>query len=222
MLSSLRVSSRLLKPGRFPATGPRGISSNHSEPVTLQSETQFKPFNSAIGKLEGCNKDNCGNKDNSQNDGPLYETVLRRPADCGKHVAESETPTQPSNRERRTVFIGTLKQWEKARAAPGSRLLHRQILITGGSSGIGYAIAKRCVEEGATSVAILSRSDTRASQAIARIKRETGLSDAPIWAVIGDLADHEMLVEDLGREGPTRWVSFQHLQEPPHHASVLL
>ena len=206
MLSSLRVSSRLLKPGRFPATGPRGISSNHSEPVTLQSETQFKPFNSAIGKLEG------GNKDKSQN---------------GKHVAESETLTeqtrpQPSNRERRSIFIGTLKQWEKARAAPGSRLLHRQILITGGSSGIGYAIAKRCVEEGATSVAILSRSDTRASQAIARIKRETGLSDAPIWAVIGDLADHEMLVEDLGREGPTRWVSFQHLQEPPHHASVLL
>ena len=45
----------------------------------------------------------------------------------------------------------------------------RKALITGGSSGIGFAIAKRLVQEG-TSVGILARDSARLNQAVTKLK----------------------------------------------------
>ena len=83
---------------------------------------------------------------------------------------------------------------QKAQNAPGVRMLHRKVLVTGGSSGIGLATAKRLVLEGASSIAIVSRSGDNAQRALDVIREETRLIDAPVWGLVGDIQDHKKLL----------------------------
>ncbi|KAJ5200698.1 hypothetical protein N7491_008496 [Penicillium cf. griseofulvum] len=52
---------------------------------------------------------------------------------------------------------------------PGNRLAGRKCLITGGTSGIGFAIAERFLQEGASTVILVGRSQTRLKEAAAKL-----------------------------------------------------
>ncbi|CAG8934414.1 unnamed protein product [Penicillium salamii] len=51
----------------------------------------------------------------------------------------------------------------------GNRLSGRKCLITGGTSGIGYAIAERFLQEGASTIVLVGRSQERLEQAALRL-----------------------------------------------------
>ncbi|CRL28232.1 Short-chain dehydrogenase/reductase SDR [Penicillium camemberti] len=53
---------------------------------------------------------------------------------------------------------------------PGNRLAGRKCMITGGTSGIGFAIAERFLQEGASTIVLVGRSQTRLEEAAAKLK----------------------------------------------------
>ncbi|CAG8360832.1 unnamed protein product [Penicillium salamii] len=59
---------------------------------------------------------------------------------------------------------------------PGNRLSGRKCLITGGTSGIGYAIAERFLQEGASTIVLVGRSQERLEQAALRLAPFTNTS----------------------------------------------
>ena len=76
-----------------------------------------------------------------------------------------------------------------AKHTSSSRCRNRGVLLTGGTGGIGFAIAKRLVEEGAGRIVVISRNTDRAHEAIAKIKEQTSLHDAPLTPFIADITD---------------------------------
>lgn len=72
-------------------------------------------------------------------------------------------------------------------------------LVTGGSSGIGKAVAARLVEEGAT-VAIASRSEDKLRAAADEIADATGTAPSTHVCDLTRLEDVENLIADLHRE----------------------
>ncbi|CAG8903425.1 unnamed protein product [Penicillium egyptiacum] len=56
---------------------------------------------------------------------------------------------------------------------PGNRLAARKCMITGGTSGIGFAIAERFLQEGASTIVLVGRSQTRLEEAAAKLKSVT-------------------------------------------------
>ncbi|CAI7591484.1 unnamed protein product [Penicillium viridicatum] len=53
---------------------------------------------------------------------------------------------------------------------PGNRLAGRKCMITGGTSGIGFAIAERFLQEGASTIVLVGRSQTRLEEAAAKLE----------------------------------------------------
>ncbi|OQE44735.1 hypothetical protein PENCOP_c002G06621 [Penicillium coprophilum] len=51
----------------------------------------------------------------------------------------------------------------------GNRLTGRKCMVTGGTSGIGFAIAERFLQEGASTVVLVGRSQTRLEEAAAKL-----------------------------------------------------
>jgi NAD(P)-dependent dehydrogenase (short-subunit alcohol dehydrogenase family) len=56
----------------------------------------------------------------------------------------------------------------------------RSILLTGGTSGIGLAVARRAVLEGASHVIIVTRNASKGRDAVQTVKETTGFPDAPV------------------------------------------
>ncbi|KAJ5195838.1 hypothetical protein N7449_006317 [Penicillium cf. viridicatum] len=52
---------------------------------------------------------------------------------------------------------------------PGNRLAGRKCMITGGASGIGFAIAERFLQEGASTIVLVGRSQTRLKEAATKL-----------------------------------------------------
>ncbi|KAJ5813079.1 hypothetical protein N7447_010102 [Penicillium robsamsonii] len=52
---------------------------------------------------------------------------------------------------------------------PGNRLSGRKCMITGGTSGIGFAIAERFLQEGASTIVLVGRSQTRLEEAATKL-----------------------------------------------------
>lgn len=52
----------------------------------------------------------------------------------------------------------------------GSRLAGRKCMITGGASGIGFAIAERFLQEGASTIVLVGRSQTRLEEAATKLE----------------------------------------------------
>ena len=59
-------------------------------------------------------------------------------------------------------------------ASAGARLQGTRVLVTGAASGIGRAVAERCVQEGAT-VAVLDLEPNAAERACAAVGAELAL-----------------------------------------------
>ncbi|KEF53061.1 uncharacterized protein A1O9_10969 [Exophiala aquamarina CBS 119918] len=62
----------------------------------------------------------------------------------------------------------------------------RSILLTGGTSGIGLAVAQRAVLEGASHVIIVTRTASNGSNAVQKVTEATGLPDAPVSYMSND------------------------------------
>lgn len=71
------------------------------------------------------------------------------------------------------------------------RLQGRACLITGGTSGIGYAIAKRFIEEGVAKVILVGRSETRLQTAAGQLEEsfKTNSETAPRAEIVLHVAD---------------------------------
>ena len=131
-------------------------------------------------------------------------------------TAKNSVP-DPNLSEYQNRFLSNLSNCRKARAAPGTRALDRTAVVTGGTSGIGYAVAKRLVLEGATWVVVVTRSESRGTAAIERIKEETGLADAPIQILEYDYGEGDSsgrTTELLKRLVSTRKPSLLFAQRP--------
>ena len=71
-----------------------------------------------------------------------------------------------------------------------NRFSNRIILITGGSSGIGYAVGKRLANEGAKCI-LVARSKSRLSQAVNELPGNDHLT------IAADCKDEQLLVNKL-------------------------
>jgi len=80
--------------------------------------------------------------------------------------------------------------------ASGEYLKGKNILITGGSSGIGFAIAEACLRNGAN-VAIAGRDQTRLDQARSLLKQKVRDSECSVFSLVIDVQDVECLEDKL-------------------------
>jgi NAD(P)-dependent dehydrogenase (short-subunit alcohol dehydrogenase family) len=88
---------------------------------------------------------------------------------------------------------------EGSTARNATRFLGRTVIITGGSKGLGFAIAERMLAEGA-SVLITARSRHPLDDAVARL--EVGHRD--VFGIAGDVAD-ESVLDDIVTQALDRW-----------------
>ncbi|CAI7662565.1 unnamed protein product [Penicillium manginii] len=105
------------------------------------------------------------------------------------------------------------------RFQPANRLTGRTCMVTGGSSGIGYAIAERFLQEGASSIILVGRSQKRLQDAADNLNASTGIStgatittgelnvgkDAPsrIRLLVGDIGEAASWMRELEKEMAT-------------------
>lgn len=99
-----------------------------------------------------------------------------------KDVVHGSSGPMPANASS-DYSIGNEARWKsfkRAKGTSGSMCLGRSILLTGGTSGIGLAVAKRAVLEGASHVIIVTRNASKGSDAVQTVKETTGFPDAPV------------------------------------------
>ncbi|KAJ6133885.1 hypothetical protein N7523_000207 [Penicillium sp. IBT 18751x] len=87
-----------------------------------------------------------------------------------------------------------------------NRLSGRTCMITGGTSGIGFAIAERFLQEGATTIILVGRSQERLQAAAGRLDisknngdNATGISDK-VRLLVGDVGDIASWKHELEKE----------------------
>lgn len=73
----------------------------------------------------------------------------------------------------------------------GTSCRGRSVLLTGGTSGIGLAVAEQLVKAGAGRVLILTRDADRGAQTVQHIKASTGLEDAPVSVLAADITNKD-------------------------------
>lgn len=80
--------------------------------------------------------------------------------------------------------------------AHGNRLSGKRALVTGGSRGIGAAIARRLADDGAA-VAVNYRADTRAADQLVAQLRDSGATAASFQADVSDPAQVKNMVREV-------------------------
>lgn len=70
----------------------------------------------------------------------------------------------------------------------GPRLPGKVCVITGGTSGLGFATTKECIKEGAAVVSITGRDQARVDKAVDEVKEEVQGVDRP-YVVVGRVCD---------------------------------
>lgn len=77
------------------------------------------------------------------------------------------------------------------------RLTEKVAIVTGGSQGIGAAVAKRLASEGASVAIVYSRNDDAAGQVVGDIEADGGRAEA-IRADCSKVADIQRLIDEVG------------------------
>lgn len=96
---------------------------------------------------------------------------------CSYHVGVTRQPPLHSPRYTSRSFSSQPNISDSsATFQPGNRLSGRKCLITGGTSGIGYAIAERFLQEGASTIVLVGRSHKRLEEAASRLAPFTNKS----------------------------------------------
>lgn len=93
------------------------------------------------------------------------------------------------------IYVGLL--WFLSEKVPNFDLKAKNVLITGGSSGIGLATARLLLKEGAKNIAIVSRKQSLLDEAKAQLERlgaETG-NEFNIYSYSADVSDYKAMVE---------------------------
>lgn len=101
----------------------------------------------------------------------LKKDIEPNSPDLGPGIASSDCSIDNEARWKRLA---------RAKEASGNLCSGRSILLTGGTSGIGLAIAKRAVLEGASHVIIVTRSSSNGRIAVETVTEATGFPDAPV------------------------------------------
>ncbi|KAJ5388733.1 hypothetical protein N7509_011274 [Penicillium cosmopolitanum] len=128
----------------------------------------------------------------------------------------------PRTRDHRFFSSSRSVQTSAAtRFQSANRLAGRTCMVTGGSSGIGYAIAERFLQEGASSIILVGRSQKRLQDAADNLNASTGVSpdanatittgelnvqqDAPsrIRFLVGDIGEAASWMRELEKEMAT-------------------
>ncbi|KAJ5265530.1 Carbonyl reductase family member [Penicillium chrysogenum] len=91
---------------------------------------------------------------NSRNGGYVNSQILSHPLGYIKRSYSS----QPNGNNPNITF------------QPGNRLAGRKCMVTGGTSGIGFAIAERFLQEGASTIVLVGRSQTRLEEAAKKLE----------------------------------------------------
>ncbi|PLB47533.1 NAD(P)-binding protein [Aspergillus steynii IBT 23096] len=113
----------------------------------------------------------------------------------------------------RTISSTPIKDNYPITKTPGTQLSGRTCLITGGSSGIGYAIAERFLHEGAEKVIVVGRSFERLAHAATRLQRATA-ADESVTLPDGEVAARALEEKD-GLRSPDDQNQDQAIDRPP-------
>jgi len=87
-----------------------------------------------------------------------------------------------------------------------NRLSGRTCMVTGGTSGIGFAIAERFLQEGATSIILVGRSQDRLQAAAGRLSSSEGhggiatATSNKVRLLVGDVGDIGSWKHELEKE----------------------
>ncbi|KAJ0424883.1 hypothetical protein BJY00DRAFT_298854 [Aspergillus carlsbadensis] len=112
-----------------------------------------------------------------------YRNVILAVVDQGvqkySQTLSRTTPLRFSKTQRPDSASENLPPFNNAQFHPSSRLSGRICMITGGSSGIGFAIAERFLQEGVGRVILVGRSHERLQSAAAQLERQApGITNA--------------------------------------------
>lgn len=89
-----------------------------------------------------------------------------------------------------------------AKFLPSNRLSGRACMVTGGTSGIGFAIAERFLQEGASTIILVGRSQERLQKAAEKLSISNGTETASenVRLVVGDVGEAGTWMRELEKE----------------------
>ncbi|KAF3385298.1 3-oxoacyl-[acyl-carrier-protein] reductase FabG [Penicillium rolfsii] len=89
-----------------------------------------------------------------------------------------------------------------AKFQPANRLFGQTCMVTGGTSGIGFAIAERFLQEGASTIILVGRSQERLQKAAEKLSTIDGTetSSDKVRLVVGDVGEAGIWMRELEKE----------------------
>ncbi|OOF99220.1 hypothetical protein ASPCADRAFT_140936 [Aspergillus carbonarius ITEM 5010] len=127
------------------------------------------------------------------------------------HLSIFSLSTQLSHQR---AYSSTSHESTPSQFTPSERLIGRTCMITGGTSGIGFAIAERFLQEGASRVILVGRSHERLYKAASRLdasssskstqsteSQETASAEPPQHHLIESSEKVNLLVGDISEAG---------------------
>lgn len=181
LFASQRALSRSNDQGTTPVTVHDGVAGDQSRQITSTAEKG----SSRLVDSDPTAAENGSSRLDTARSSPMggngQASVIPQPPQTKDAVYRS-SGSMPVNTSS-DYSIANEARWKsftRANGTSGNMCVGRSILLTGGTSGIGLAVAKRAVLEGASHVIIVTRNASKGSDAVQTIKETTGFPDAPV------------------------------------------